>query len=93
MSAETVAVVSLLALVTMATSFWYARRVDRQQAQGSDLMSRSAALQDRQQAQNADLLSRTAALQAREAELLARWEALVGRLEQFADRLEQGGRA
>lgn len=63
MSTETFVVVIFLALVTLVTSFWYARRIDRQHAQAADVLSRSASLQDR------------------EAELLTRWEVVVGRLE------------
>jgi hypothetical protein len=73
MSAETAIVVIFFGLTAMATSFWYARRVDRQHAQSADLLARSATLQDC------------------EAELLARWEAVVGHLEQVIDRLERRG--
>jgi hypothetical protein len=70
MNAETIIVVVFLGLAMMATSFWYARRVDRQHAQSADLLARSAALQDRE----AELLARWEAVVGRLEQVIDRLE-------------------
>jgi hypothetical protein len=72
---ETWVVIILVCVAGLAGAFWSARRIDRQQARTSDILSRSA-----EQQQKAEEMQR------QEAELLARWEAVVTRLEAVAAR-------
>jgi hypothetical protein len=77
MTTETWVVLLLLGLSCLAGAFWSARRVDHQQAQAADILSRNA-----EQQRTADEFLR------REAELLSRWETVVARLEAVATRWE-----
>jgi hypothetical protein len=79
---ETWVLLIFLGVAGLVGAFWSARRIDRQQAKTSDILSRST-----EQQQKADELQR------REAELLSRWEAVVARLEAVAASWKQQSEA
>jgi hypothetical protein len=92
MITESWVVTVLLAAAVLAGILWYAWRIDRQQAQASDILSRNTAQQqitDEQQKKTEEQQQKADELQRREAELLARWEAVVARLEAVAARWER----
>ena len=87
MTTETWIVIIFAGLAGLAGAFWSARRIDRQQARASDILSKGTEQQlkaDEQLLKADEQHLKAAEIQLREVELLARWEAVVTRLEAVA---------